>query len=478
MMDIQETDSQLREIFKRNAPSFDKTGLLSRLRSNKRALSGSPSRKRCLQFGAIALGVLILCAGVAAGVYEGVAHFTRPGQVLVIGDDGTTGPATSPAQLLWSQALSWIRSAPTQAVEDNGNLTITYGDQATILQLISSPDMNDPLPQSWAVANEDFYWQADVVDGNGNSEVGQTVSTIVVHATPAMAVETDNATYFHDNPGIIAVGMISALRMCDPYHILNSCEPEGAPQKLATSNWLLKARAFASDVVGTDIKEAIDFERALGNLADAKLDVTLEVTPQGVPVATTITPASSELSAGDELITFYWSRATAAPEIPAVAMEFDAWAKGYDQQQRGTIEEVVKQSTFTVYWLGESYQGIALSSAQPFDGTAMLLYWPPTARQNTASTVANADIGYTLFEYSVSNPPDSEKPFVASKTLYRSFGQGDNAYSVYTTAKDAPGHSILVRRGDTYISVSSSGASGDIFNQLLAVAAALQRAEP
>ena len=86
--------------------------------------------------------------------------------------------------------------------------------------------------------------------------------------------------------------------------------------------------------------------------------------------------------------------------------------------------------------------------------------------------------GYVLFEYSVSDVPASERPFVAKKTLIESAGEGEQDYSVYKTAKGAPGHSILVRRGGTYISVDSFGASGDITDKLLAVAAALQRAEP
>ena len=62
--------------------------------------------------------------------------------------------------------------------------------------------------------------------------------------------------------------------------------------------------------------------------------------------------------------------------------------------------------------------------------------------------------------------------------LIKSVGEGDQAFCLYETAKGAPGRSIVVRRGDTYISVDSSGATRDITDKLLAVAPALQRTEP
>ena len=405
----------------------------------------------------------------------------------------STVPAGQTAELLWSQALEWIRQGPTRATAADSPVAIAYGDQANVLRIVVSADAREPmLPNAWRVGKDDFYWQTDDVTGQENLQQGQTTPTVVLHVTPTMAVETDEATDFHGPEGADGVTVIQMIRLLgDPYRLLFICEPSGEPERLADSNWLLTAQTTTVDVLGADLQTARDYNRVLGTTADTDIKVTLEVTPQGVPVKTAVTLGDNPLAAYD------WSRVEEAPTLPGSSVEFDVWARQRAEQGGyRTIAEAAKESKFPLYWLGDSYQGTVLRLVHMETEAALLEYdLVRTATTGSAPTTTSAPTtssltptrstdgtvsprGYILFEYSASDVPESEKPFAAKKTLIESTGEGDQAYSVYKTAKGAPGHSVLVRRGDTYISVDGVGASGDITDKLLAVAAALQRAEP
>jgi len=116
-------------------------------------------------------------------------------------------------------------------------VAIAYGDQANVLRIVVSADAREPmLPNAWRVGKDDFYWQTDDVTGQENLQQGQTTPTVVLHVTPTMAVETDEATDFHGPEGADGVTVIQMIRLLgDPYRLLFICEPSGEPERRAQS---------------------------------------------------------------------------------------------------------------------------------------------------------------------------------------------------------------------------------------------------
>ena len=89
-MKDQETDSRLREIFKRNAPSFDRPDLSAALGAEVRAFA--PKRRRRLRIAVYTSIAVILGSAVTVGSLLAVAHLGDRQPILVI-TDGPTGEA-------------------------------------------------------------------------------------------------------------------------------------------------------------------------------------------------------------------------------------------------------------------------------------------------------------------------------------------------------------------------------------------------
>ena len=157
-MDVQETDSRLREIFRRNAPSFDGTPLPLRLRSDPRSTPAGPSRRRYLRSAAVAFGVVVLVAALGTGIFEAVAYLGGLGEhgpslgegpALVIGDQTTetsapgtttqTAPRKLPSGFWMRLPLATVgRATISTLIMDPSNPSVLY--VATSVGLFKSTD--------------------------------------------------------------------------------------------------------------------------------------------------------------------------------------------------------------------------------------------------------------------------------------------------------------------------------------------------
>ena len=181
-----------------------------------------------------------------------------------------------------------------------------------------------------------------------------------------------------------------------------------------------------------------------------------------------------------------FARTNKVPALPTTWDDLDqvTLQTARDEGWRGNVADAAPYVDFPVYFLGDSYEGRVVRLIHVEAGVDVRVeYDEPQDPASTASTARRpgmeAPDGYLLFEYSAADVPESEKRFVANKTLIKTAGQGDEAYKVYKTAKGLPGRSILVKKGETYISIDriAEMATEDATKELLAAAAALRRAE-
>jgi len=185
---------------------------------------------------------------------------------------------------------------------------------------------------------------------------------------------------------------------------------------------------------------------------------------------------------------YVFARTDKEPRLPDTWVDMDSslLQSALDMGWRENPADAAKDVDFTVYFLGDSYQGLPLGRVYLFqnDGVQVLFGYyrvesAPLDGSGKVTTTNPSPEGYKLLEFSESDVPRGEQDFVANKTLVKTGGRGDEAYSVYKTAKGEPGRSILVEKGGTYIHMERMGSgTADATEELLAAAAALQTVEP
>jgi hypothetical protein len=377
----------------------------------------------------------------------------------------STSIATSGQKVL-ARAVVWIEAAPTKVTF--GPYAVIYGRAAKVAELtVATHTEGEPMFSGtwWWSADTDYYFQ----EAEGPPE----------HVTPEMAISMRQAAY---PDGEIGVMYLVMLRFAlDPHRLLALSQVTAAAED-QDGTWRIEAEATTSDLVGANLSDA-----ELGRYSPPipLLRTTLEIGRDGNIHSMSMVDPTTPGWAG---WTYAWSRVSEGPTLPASWVDMDkaTLQDARDSGWRASPADAAKDASFPVYWLGESYEGLPLRGVRVNrlnkDLYVLLEYnvirSAPDASGKATSTSLPAE-GYVLFQYSESNVPGSEKRFVENKTLIKTAGQGEDAYSVYKTAKGAPGRSILVKRGETYISIDrTGGGTGDVTEGLLGAAAALRRAEP
>ena len=400
----------------------------------------------------LVLLLVLLCAGLIGCKREPSATSSS------LASSTSTTIALSGQDVL-SRAVAWMEAEPTQV--SFGPYSVTYGPSAKVAELtVSTSPEGEPVFSGtwWWSGDTDYYWQ----EGEGSTK----------HVTPEMAMSMTKATY----PGAdLGVGYLVMVRfLFDPHRLLTLSKVTNSSEQ-PDGSWKIDAQVSVRDLVALDLSDA-ELARYLGPVSAVR--TMLEVEQDG-----TIRSMSTQeegLDAGASTLVF--ARTSKAPTLPTEWDDLDqvTLQGARDEGWRGKVADAAPYVDFPVYFLGDSYQGRVVRLVHIDVGLDMLVEYAEP--QSTGSTVARprtAPDGYLLFEYSASNIPESEKRFVANKTLIKTAGQGDGAYTVYKTAKGLPGRSILVKKGETYISIDriAEKATGDATEELLAAAAALRRAE-
>jgi hypothetical protein len=367
---------------------------------------------------------------------------------------------------LWNACLSWIKQGNTQV--KFGDYTVTYGDQATVGQLTYAPSSNTGEP----LIDQPCWWRDDS-DYYTKDPDGATV-----HVSVAMATAMGGQRYPQASTGAQYVGVIRLIG--DPYRLLRLAKVQGAAVPEADSTWSLTGATTVGEVFGADLpRSQTGFN---GDELASALTVTLTVKADGTPVSITVT--TNEIEGVGH---YTWSKVSTPPALPTAWVELDTKTLAAAEQEgwRNTPQDAAKDVDFTVYSWDDSYQGAALQTIHVEPGSSVLLDYPAARVQSSApgtSTIGVRPRGWVLFEYSAHHIPPDQKGAVANKRLLKSVGRGVDAYSLYTFGASPLGSTILVRRGDTYISIQATGtglratdaASAELTQELYAAATALR----
>ena len=353
-----------------------------------------------------------------------------------------------------------MEAEPTQV--SFGPYSVTYGPSAKVAELTVSPNPEgEPVFSGtwWWSGDTDYYFQ----EGEGSAK----------HVTPEMAMRMGKATY----PGAdLGVGYLVMMRfLFDPHRLLTLSKVTNSSEQ-PDGSWKIDAQVSVRDLVAPDLSDA-ELAHYLGPVSAVR--TTLEVGQDGT-IRSMSTQEEGLEDAGVSSLVF--TRTSKAPTLPTEWDDLDqvTLSAARDEGWRANVADAAAYVDFPVYSLGDSYEGRVVRLVHVEVGLDMLVeYAEPQSTASTVTRPRTAPDGYLLFEYSASNVPESEKRFVANKTLIKTAGQGDGAYTVYKTAKGLPGRSILVKKGETYISIDriAEKATGDATEELLATAAALRRAE-
>jgi hypothetical protein len=410
---------------------------------------------------AVLLVVGASCAGPSA---EGSAASTPTS-----GSSATTISSGPTAQELLDRAVAWIEAAPTQVIF--GPDTVTYAPGAAVAALTRDPkDTGEflvPWPNAWWSDGTDYYFQ----DSTGPPS----------HLTPEMAQAMSGEGYSEALTGVMALVTLRAF--ADPHRLLALSKATQAT-KNADGTWTLSAEVSELDLVAlAGVLAGLSSEVA-SRYVDSSLILrsTLELGQEGDIRSMTV-------AFGDDAdtLSYSWSRAEGMPELPGVWVELDdaMLQRALESGWRATVAKAAADLDFPAYSLGDSYLGVALRSIHVEEGSSLLLEYGLGTTGAAATTTssqprtATASGGFVLFEYSATNVPESEKGFVASKTLLENLEHDGRVFTVYTTAKGQPGRSILVRVGDTYVSLDrSGGGSGNATEELLEAVMGLQAVSP
>ena len=412
-------------------------------------VAGKPRGQRSrLSTAGVLAGVMILTliAGLSTASCAGKTPLTST----------STAISTEPtAAQLWERCLAWIRDGNTEV--KFGPYTVTYGDGAKVGELdLQYPVEGEPLigAPCWWVNDTDYFYQ--------------DVEGPPVHVSTAMALAMTTEAYPQAQGGVQLIGLIRFE--ADPYLLLRLARVQGSATRLPDSNWSLVGETTMNNLLGQDLPTE-QVARYFGTL-QGKVSVSLEIKSDGTPVSMKWTVGGTAIGAG-----YTWSKTSNTPSLPHAWVDSDKDARASAEQSGWrTISEAAQESKFTIYWLGDPYEGLSLVNLH-WDATMVLLMYERSASASSTSSTANADRhGYVLSETSVSAPPTAGSP-LKGFTFYKSFGEGEDAYRVYTSAKTV-GKKIVVQRGDTIVSITRSQTTAKDNTDLLAVAAALKKAQP
>ena len=136
-MEDREIDLKLREVFRRNEPSFEQSqvDMVNQAASSRHV--PRDRRRGVLRIVTITVVVLVVAVGLAAGVWQAIAHLGGNNPIVVITDQPTsTGPASVTTTLTNAPqpqpAFTWPHSypgpvyVPTQAAEEVAQLVVAY----------------------------------------------------------------------------------------------------------------------------------------------------------------------------------------------------------------------------------------------------------------------------------------------------------------------------------------------------------------
>ena len=357
----------------------------------------------------------------------------------------TTTEAKPSAAQLWEKCLAWIRDGNTQVTFDQ--YTVLYGEQGRVGQL----DL--PFPVSGEPLISTPCWWADDTDYFQQELTGPPTHVTVAMATQMSAVKVPTMDQVEADAGYEAIAIIRYL--ADPYRLLRVSHPVESPVLLPDSTWSLQGETTVNELLGNDLPA-----RTLTELSSlgSDIQVTLELKADGTIVSMKWSTGSTDISGG-----YAWSKTPDPPSLPHAWVEMEASVKSTTEQ----VSAVAKQAGFDVYWLGEKYQEAPVFAVSIQDKQVVITYM---------STSGAPRGGHVLFESSVSEPPQGQSPLNSFKFL-ESFGSGEDEYAVYVSATEV-GKQIVVRKGGTLISVLAERSQAKDNAELLAIAAALEKAQP
>jgi hypothetical protein len=371
----------------------------------------------------------------------------------------STVAARASGEATLSKAVSWLEAAPTRV--DFGPYSVTYGGAGQVAELTTSPTATgEPMTAGtwWWSGDSDYY----IDEGDG----------AVRHVTPEMAMRMRQTAYPQAESGVQCIALVRLL--LDPHRLLKLSTVTDA-SALPDGGWTLVAEARVPDLVGLDLS-ADDLARYFGMVS--AVQSTLVVAGDGAIRSMSTQEVGLEVG----VVGYSFTRVDTEPALPSLWSDLDqvTLQAALDEGWRAAVADAAKDVDFTIYSLGDSYEDWVIQTVHVEVGLDVMLHYGTPRETGSGGTTAGAgrpraEDGFILFEYSASNVPESEKPFVADKTLVAKSGEGDAAYSVYTTAKGLPGRAILVKKGGTYISITRTGKGGaDVTELLLAVATALR----
>jgi len=371
----------------------------------------------------------------------------------------------APVQEALGRALAWIEASPTKVTL--GAYTLIYGKSAKVAELrITGKVSGEPV--IWGT-----WWWSDGTDYYFDDSQGAPK-----RLTPEMAMRMSKAIY----PGAeMGPFYLVVLRVgADPYRLLAHSKVTSAAQQ-QDGAWKLELEASVRDLVSLDIPDA-ELTQMVG--PSPVIRTALEVGNDGTIRSMSVTRGQPTAEAGS----YVFERTDAEPTLPDTWVDMDTslLQSALDFGWRESPADAAKDVDFTVYSLGDSYQGLPRGRVNLFqnDGVQVLFGYyrvesAPVDGSGKVTTTNPSPEGYKLLEFSESDVPRGEQDFVADKTLIKTGGQGDDAYSAYKTAKGKPGRSILVEKGGTYIFIERMGSgTADATEELLAAAAALRIVEP
>ena len=373
-----------------------------------------------------------------------------------------TIPSESPSSVpsaddLLARALTWIEAEPSQVVF--GPYTVHYDRGAVSARLMMGDEAEgEPIVpwDCWWSARGNYYYLTE--DGS------------FYRVTAPMAESMREAGYPGAEEGLLAV--VTMNLFADPHRLPQRAEVVSPPQAGDGGLWTIEAAVEGTDLVDL----ALPAEDLARYTEGVRYDLELRVRPDGA-----IESVAGRAGITETHTTYQWRRVAHGPDMPGDWVDLDqaTLEKALREGWRASPADAAADVGFPVFWLGESYQGlIPRSTHVEGDRTVLIEYASEVTTQaaDGSTTTTLSPAGYILFQYSEDDVPESEKPFVAEKTLIGEFGDGADRYSVYRTAKGQPGRSILVKRGETYISIDATRSGGDVTERLLTAAAALRLA--
>ncbi|MBN1321905.1 MAG: hypothetical protein JXA87_13830 [Thermoleophilia bacterium] len=421
---------------------------------------------------ALLTGVVMLAgAAMLAGCDDGG---DRPASAASVQSTSPTSPVSSTstagvpsAEELLDRAVAWIEAASTQVTFGPYPYTVIYSEGAFQGRLTLPPDVRGeplvPWPVCWWEMGKDYYFQ----DKRGPP----------LHVTRQMGLEMRSAPYSTEVN--LGTGSLIVIRtLADPHRLLTTSSADGATRQPGGS-WRVEAEVTVDALVDLGLP---DEELRLYIDPDLVLRTDLVVAEDGRIQSMSVEWVLPE----PEVMTYTWTRTEEQFALPKDWVDLDDYtlesrlAAGW----RANVYDASQDVGFPVYWLGDPYQGLVLRDIHVEQDLYVLLeYGRPRDRSTGAgdgqAVISAGKEGLILLQYSESAVPDSEVTFVEDKKLLETRQVGDEVYSVYSMAKGKPARSILVKRGETYISISATGGdTGDGTQELPVAAAALRRADP